>query len=79
MPPEKKVRGNAKKREQEESECLGRAAQLPSLFPSQLVALVICRLCFASHILMLSYFDGASAILKLQLNRVCFGCSSDAN
>lgn len=43
------------KREQEESECLARAAMLPSLFPSQLVVLVISRLCFSSHILVLTY------------------------
>lgn len=53
--------------QQEESECLAKAVMLQSLFPSQLVVLVISRLCFSSHIFMFTYSNGASAILKLQL------------
>lgn len=72
MPQEKKEETD--KGEQEESKhqsCnTAELVSLPLIFP---------RLCFASHILMLTYSYGASAILKLLLNRECFGCSSDEN
>lgn len=67
------------KKEQEESEGLALAAMLPSLFPSQLVVLVISQPCFSFHILMLTYSNGASAILTLSVNMVCFDCSMDTN
>lgn len=71
MPPEKIIRKQKKKRGTGRKRTLRQAFELVSFSASGACDFLIL---FASHILMLSYSYGASAILKLPSNRVCCGC-----
>lgn len=70
MPPEKIIRKQKKKRGTGRKRTLRQAFELVSFSASGACDFLTL---FASHILMLSYSYGASAILKLPSNRVCCG------